>query len=102
VPYSVGFNRAAEIDMDQGYTARQAAIARSEAERLLRDSPTRPSSMRVQMDANPLDAEWELRLGELRLYYDVDEVGRRVSVLRAGIKRRNRVFIRGVEVNLRL
>lgn len=91
MPYAVGFNRAAEIDMDRAYTARQAAIARSEAERLLRDSPTQGSAARVQMDPNPLDAAWELRLGELRLYYDVDEAERRVSVLRVGIKRRNRV-----------
>lgn len=43
---------------------------------------------------------FELRIGELRVYYEVNE-GRRVVEIRAvGIKDRNRVFIGGEEINL--
>jgi hypothetical protein len=53
------------------------------------------------MDPNPLGARWELRLGELRVYYDIEETAHTVRVLRAGRKLRERVFIRGVETDLR-
>lgn len=54
------------------------------------------------MDPNPLEATWELRLGDIRVYYDLDEAAQLVRVLNVGIKRRERVFIRGREVDLRL
>ena len=52
------------------------------------------------MRPNPL-APWELRVGELRVYYDVQETPiQKVMVLAVGIKRRNRVVIGGEEVEL--
>ena len=49
------------------------------------------------MQANPL-APWELRIGGLRVYYDVDEEPERTVYIRAvGIKERNRVRV-GKEV----
>jgi len=49
------------------------------------------------MRPNPL-APWELRIGSLRVYYDIQEEPDRVVYIRAiGIKKRNRVLI-GKEV----
>ena len=45
------------------------------------------------MRPNPL-APWELRIGNLRVYYDVEEEPERVVYIRAvGIKERHRVRI---------
>ena len=67
----------------------------------LRDQPDQASRRRRRMDPNPLGAVWELRLDELRVYYDIEEETHAVRVLRVGRKTRNRVFIRGVETDLR-
>jgi len=45
------------------------------------------------MRPNPL-APWELRIGNLRVYYDVEEQPESVVFIRAlGVKQRNRVRI---------
>ena len=51
------------------------------------------------MRDNPT-AAWELRLGQLRVYFDIDEPARIVTVRAVGLKRRNRVFIGGKELPL--
>ena len=46
-------------------------------------------------------APWELRIGDLRVYYDVEEAPEPVvSVLAAGIKEGNQVRIGGVVIRL--
>lgn len=52
------------------------------------------------MKQNSLDAGFELRVGNLRVYYDVDDAGRLVNVLAVGAKDRNRVLIGGEEFDL--
>jgi hypothetical protein len=45
------------------------------------------------MRPNPL-APWELRIGVLRVYYDIEEQPEQVvTILAIGIKKRNRVLI---------
>lgn len=52
------------------------------------------------MRPNPL-APWELRIGDLRVYYDVEEGPEPKVLIRAvGIKERNRVRIGGKEFEL--
>ena len=47
-------------------------------------------------------APWELRVGPLRVYFDVKEEPRRtVTIQAAGIKDRGRLLIGGEEVELR-
>jgi mRNA-degrading endonuclease RelE of RelBE toxin-antitoxin system len=49
---------------------------------------------------NPI-ASWELRVGDLRVYYEVDDEPEPIVFINAiGIKRRNRVWIGGEEVEL--
>jgi mRNA-degrading endonuclease RelE of RelBE toxin-antitoxin system len=42
-------------------------------------------------------AEWELRIGDIRVFYDVDQKASLVKVARLGYKKRNRLFFRGEE-----
>jgi mRNA-degrading endonuclease RelE of RelBE toxin-antitoxin system len=67
----------------------------------LRDTPTLRSAHRKRMEPNPLDVPWELRLGTLRVFYRVDEDQQTVTVLHAGRKAGNRVYIRGKAYDLR-
>lgn len=47
---------------------------------------------------NPPDiAEWELRIGVFRVFYNLDEVIQIVSIERIGEKQNNTVFFRGHE-----
>jgi mRNA-degrading endonuclease RelE of RelBE toxin-antitoxin system len=52
------------------------------------------------MRPNPL-APWELRIGELRVYYEIaEDPGRVVTIVAVGVKDRNRVLIGGKEIEL--
>ncbi len=52
------------------------------------------------MRPNPL-APWELRLGALRVYYDVDESGaKKVFVRAVGVKVRDQVTVAGEVIKL--
>src|SRR4051812_34269582 len=70
------------------------------ADRHLTDQPLVATRNRKRLKPNLL-AEWELRIGNLRVYYVVREPPRMVlSVVAVGRKVRNRVFIGGIEVTL--
>ena len=81
-------------------SARERATVVDAVEERLSFEPARETRNRKQMAPNSLDAGFELRLGSLRVYYDVDESERVVSVLAVGVKDRNRVLIGGEEVVL--
>jgi mRNA-degrading endonuclease RelE of RelBE toxin-antitoxin system len=53
---------------------------------------------RKPLRPNPI-APWELRVGELRVFYDVDEPGV-VTILAIGTKRGNMFFIDGEQIDL--
>lgn len=76
-----------------GLTARQRATLLDGIERQLVHAPTEETRNRKPMRPNPL-APWELRIGSLRVYYDVSEQPARLVTIRAiGTKVRNRVRI---------
>ena len=63
----------------------------------LTHQPTVETTNRKPMRPNPI-APWELRVGNLRVYYEVEREPQRVIFIRAiGIKRRNQVVL-GKEV----
>jgi mRNA-degrading endonuclease RelE of RelBE toxin-antitoxin system len=81
-------------------TARQSATVLDVVVRQLSHEPTRAARNRKVLPANQV-APWELRIGELRVYYEVLEDPRHVVVIKAvGIKDRDRVRIGGEEVEL--
>ena len=63
--------------------------------------PTVETKNRKRLRPNPI-APWELRLGHLRVYFDVDDEPRRVvRIMAVGVKVRNQVRIGQERVELR-
>ena len=81
-------------------TARERAIVLDAAEGQLLHEPLKETRLRKPLRPNPI-APWELRVGQLRVFYEVTagEPGV-VRVLAIGRKRRNAVIIGGKEIQL--
>lgn len=96
MPYHIEYAPDAEEHL-RVLTAQQQAIVLDTVDRQLIHQPTVETRNRKPMRPNPI-APWELRIGNLRVYYDVDEEPERVVYIRAvGVKERNSVVI-GKEV----
>jgi mRNA-degrading endonuclease RelE of RelBE toxin-antitoxin system len=80
-------------------SARQRATVLDEVDVQLLHQPTVVTRNRKPLQPNPL-ARFELRIAELRVYYEVDEERRVVEIRAVGIKDRDRVFIGGEEIDL--
>jgi mRNA-degrading endonuclease RelE of RelBE toxin-antitoxin system len=81
-------------------TARDRSGLMDAIDERLSFEPSQETRHRKRMDENALDAGFELRVGALRVYYDVEERERVVSVLAIGRKDRSRILIGGEEVEL--
>lgn len=76
-------------------TARQRATVLDTVDEQLMFQSTVETRNRKPMRPNPL-APWELRIGDLRVYYDAIEEPEPMVLIRAvGLKERNRVRIAG-------
>jgi len=74
-------------------TARQQRIVTDTVDRQLLNEPTIETRNRKPMRPNPI-APWELRIGRLRVYYEVEEAPEsRVNILAVGVKQRQQVRI---------
>jgi mRNA-degrading endonuclease RelE of RelBE toxin-antitoxin system len=94
LPYSIEYSPDAE-DHLRFLTARQQAIVVDTVDEQLTHQPTVETRNRKPMRPNPL-APWELRIGTLRVYYDVEDTPEPKVYIRAvGIKARNRIRIAG-------
>lgn len=80
-------------------SARQRQIVLSGIREQLIYEPTVETRNRKLMRPNPL-AVWELRMGNLRVYYDIDTEESIVDIRAVGIKEGNRVIIAGEDVEL--
>ena len=81
-------------------SARQRAIVFDAADEQLAHEPSVETRNRKPMRPNPL-APWELRVGNLQVYYNIqEEPAQLVTILAVGVKDRNRVLIGGEEVEL--
>jgi|KBSSwiStaDraftv2_1062776.scaffolds.fasta_scaffold455571_3 mRNA-degrading endonuclease RelE of RelBE toxin-antitoxin system len=58
-----------------------------------------PTRNRKRLRPNKL-AEWELRVGDFRVFYDADMASSIVKIVAVGHKQGNRLFIRGQEYEL--
>ena len=96
MPYRIEYSPDAEEHL-RALTARQQTIVLDAVDKQLVHQPTIETRNRKPMRPNPA-APWELRIGNLRVYYDVEEDPEPVVYIRAaGVKERNRVRI-GKEV----
>jgi mRNA-degrading endonuclease RelE of RelBE toxin-antitoxin system len=99
MPYRIEYSPAAEEHL-RALTARQQAIVLDRVDEQLAHQPWVETRNRKAMRPNPI-APWELRIGNLRIYYDVQEEPEAVvSVLAVGVKERNRVRIGNEVVEL--
>jgi mRNA-degrading endonuclease RelE of RelBE toxin-antitoxin system len=69
------------------------------AVRQLTHEPTKETRHRKRPLANVL-AEWELRVGDHRIFYDIDPASLEVKIKAFGIKRHSRLMIQGQEFKL--
>ena len=56
--------------------------------------PTTATRNRKRLRPNQL-AEWELRIGDFRVFYDVDQENKLIKIEAVGYKKRSQLFIRG-------
>ncbi len=97
--YSVRFAESGEEHFAQ-LTARQQAIVLDAVKVQLSYAPLRETRNRKPLRPNPL-APWELRVGSLRVFYEVDALEPDlVNVLAIGVKKGNRLIVAGKEIHI--
>ena len=65
----------------------------------LRYEPTVPTRHRKKLQTNPI-ATWELRVGDWRVLYDVEEDSADIIIMAIGRKVHDKLIIRGQEYEL--
>lgn len=97
--YRIRLAESAEEHFAQ-LTARQRAIVLSAVKVQLQYEPLRETRTRKPLRPNPL-APWELRVGALRVFYEVDaREPDLVNVLAIGVKRGDRLIVSGKEIRV--
>lgn len=94
-PYEVSLTEGAQSDLFSFSKYAQRIILDGIAIHLTHE-PTRGSRRLIKMRPNPV-AAWELRLGDYRVLYDIDEIACRAIVQVIGEKRGNRLIVQGEE-----
>lgn len=98
MPYAIRYAPDVEAHLRVLPRYEQAAVLDA-VSRQLAHEPATETRNRKPMRPNPL-APWELRVGRVRVYYDVSEVEHTVQILAVGLKAGNRVLIGGEEFEL--
>jgi mRNA-degrading endonuclease RelE of RelBE toxin-antitoxin system len=96
LPYRIEYSPDVEHHLRTLTSAQRKAVLDAVGRNLVHQ-PTVETKNRKPMRPNPI-APWELRIGRLRVYYDVEEKPEfKVAVRAVGVKAQNRVRI-GKEV----
>jgi mRNA-degrading endonuclease RelE of RelBE toxin-antitoxin system len=99
VPYAIEFAQSVEGHL-RGLTARERAMILDAIERQLLHEPLRETRQRKPLRPNPI-APWELRVGQLRVFYEVTGANSGVvRILAVGRKRRSVLVIGDEEMRL--
>ncbi len=101
--YAIAYTEEALADLEYLRKAERQLVL-DEIDRQLTYEPTVETNNRKRLRPNQL-AEWELRIGKYRVFYDVieqddTEVVKVVKIEAVGFKERNKLFIRGEEFEL--
>jgi mRNA-degrading endonuclease RelE of RelBE toxin-antitoxin system len=80
-------------------SGRERKMVLDRCEALLERDPARPTRNMKVLRPNPL-ARYELRLGNLRVFFEIEEDAGSVLVLAVGRKEGNKLWIGGEEVDL--
>jgi len=97
VAYEIRFAASAKRHLRAFEIAERAVIVDG-VETQLAHQPLVETRNRKRLLANPI-APWELRVRDIRVFYEVDEPGV-VTVLAIGTKRGNRLYIEAQEIDL--
>jgi mRNA-degrading endonuclease RelE of RelBE toxin-antitoxin system len=99
LPYVIEYSPEAEDHM-RWLATRQQRTVLDTVDRQLLHQPAMETRNRKPMRPNPV-APWELRIGDLRVYYETkDEPEPTVTVLAIGIKEKDQVRIGGERFKL--
>ena len=99
MPYAVEFAKSVEGQF-RALTAREQSPVFGAIDRQLLHEPLKEARHRKPLRPNPV-APWELRVGQLRVFYEVAGVESGVvRILAVGRKRRNVLMIGGKEIRL--
>ena len=97
--YEIKFAESVKAQL-KALTARERGKVLAAIQAQLVHEPLRETRNRKLLRPNPV-APWELRLGKLRVFYDVaDDEPKRVYIVAIGEKRGNRLVIEGKEIKL--
>ena len=99
LPYRIEYSPPSESHLAR-LTARQRGTVLDAVDEQLVHEPALVTRNRKPLQPNPV-ARFELRIGDLRVYYEVDETKGVVEIRAVGIKDRNRVVIGGEEIVLK-
>jgi len=94
-PFTINLTMGAEGDL-RWFVAYAQRVILDGIELHSRYQPTAGTRRIKTLRPNPI-AGWELRLGDYRVLYDVDESRRNVTVLVIGEKQGNRFLVQGQE-----
>jgi mRNA-degrading endonuclease RelE of RelBE toxin-antitoxin system len=81
------------------FKKREQVLLFNAMEQQLLHEPLTETRNRKALRPNDL-AAWELRVGQYRIFYDVDEAVGKIFVQVVGYKNHNKLFIRGQEHSL--
>ncbi|MBM4049670.1 MAG: type II toxin-antitoxin system RelE/ParE family toxin [Planctomycetes bacterium] len=91
--YEIDFTPEANEDLDLFRKFEQQQVL-DEIERQLKHQPSVETRNRKRLRPNNV-ADWELRIGKFRVFYNVEDETRTVSIEAVGFKVGNLLFIRG-------
>lgn len=93
-------NTESALDDIEYFRKPERQLIFDEADKYMLLEPTAESRMRKRLRPNEL-AEWELRLGMYRVFYDVkDEKVHVVKIIAVEYKKHNKLYFRGEEFSL--
>src|SRR5574341_565806 len=98
MPYAIEFMPDAKEQLSR-LTARQQAILLDKIQEQLHRRPAEETRQRKRLRPNPL-APWELKVGEFRVFFDVDEPEQAVVIIAIGRKKHNTLYIGDREFEL--
>jgi mRNA-degrading endonuclease RelE of RelBE toxin-antitoxin system len=96
--YQIAVTESANDDLSV-YTAFERKTIASAIRAQLTYQPMIETRQRKKLRDNPV-ASWELRVGKYRVFYEIDEMSRKVTIIAIGHKEHNILFVRGREVQL--
>ena len=96
--YRIVFTPSADEDLEWFRKPEQRIIIEATTEQLAQE-PMTMTKNRKPLRPNPI-AAWAIRIGEYRVFYDVDSAESLVTIRAVGYKDHNILFIRGQEIQL--